>query len=129
MKAANGGGGRGQVVVREVDGIEGAVRAVLGQIAANGWDPGVMFEQNIPETGRWLVIPAWLAAMIKKSELRDVSLSGDGASMLRNGRLGMIDRFTLYMSNLLPSGTGGGLAAGPPRRSLRRRSRTSAGTP
>jgi acetyl/propionyl-CoA carboxylase alpha subunit len=50
VKAANGGGGRGQVVVRELDAIPAAVRAVLGQIVANGWDPGVMFEQNIPET-------------------------------------------------------------------------------
>lgn len=72
----------------------------------------VLDEQNIPENGRWLIIPAWMAAMIKKSELRDVSLSGDGTSMLRNGRLGMIDRFTLYMSNLLPAGVAGGLAAG-----------------
>lgn len=59
-------------------------------------------EQNIPETGRWLVIPAWVAALIKRSELRDASLVGDSVSMLRNGRLGMIDRFTVYMSNLLP---------------------------
>ncbi len=72
----------------------------------------VLDEQNIPETGRWLVIPAWMAAMIKRSELRDASLSGDGTSMARNGRLGMIDRFTLYMSNLLPSGVPDGLAAG-----------------
>jgi hypothetical protein len=72
----------------------------------------VLDEQNIPETGRWVVIPAWVAAMIKKSELRDASLTGDGVSMLRNGRLGMIDRFTLYASNLLPAGTGGGLQAG-----------------
>ncbi|RKX47791.1 MAG: hypothetical protein DRP64_00045 [Verrucomicrobia bacterium] len=62
----------------------------------------VLDEQNIPESGRWLVIPAWMAAMIKKSELRDASLVGDGTSMLRNGRLGMIDRFTVYLSNLLP---------------------------
>ena len=60
-------------------------------------------EQNIPETGRWIVIPAWAAAMIKRSELRDASLVGDSVSMLRNGRLGMIDRFTVYMSNLLPT--------------------------
>ena len=72
----------------------------------------VLDEQNIPENGRWLLIPAWAAAKIKRSELRDASLSGDGVSMLRNGRLGMIDRFTLYMSNLLPAGTGAGLAAG-----------------
>jgi len=62
----------------------------------------VLDEQNIPETGRWLVIPAWMAALIKRSELRDASLTGDGQTMLRNGRLGMIERFTVYMSNLLP---------------------------
>jgi hypothetical protein len=62
----------------------------------------ILDENNIPETGRWIVIPAWLAAMIKTSDLRDASLTGDGVSMLRNGRLGMIDRFTLYASNLLP---------------------------
>jgi hypothetical protein len=70
----------------------------------------VLDEQNIPETGRWLIIPAWMAALIKRSELRDASLVGDSVSMLRNGRLGMIDRFTVYMSNLLPtpaSGAGG----------------------
>lgn len=65
-------------------------------------DLGTVFdEQNIPETGRWIVLPAWAAGMIKKSELRDASLTGDGVSVLRNGRLGMIDRFTLYSSNLL----------------------------
>lgn len=72
----------------------------------------VLDEQNIPETGRWIVLPTWAASMIKRSELRDASLTGDGASILRNGRLGMIDRFTIYASNLLPSGVAGGLAAG-----------------
>lgn len=67
----------------------------------------VLDEQNIPESGRWFILPPWVAARIKKSELRDASLSGDGASMLRNGRLGMIDRFTLYSSNLLPTATEG----------------------
>jgi len=62
----------------------------------------VLDEANIPEQGRWMTIPAWMAAMIKRSELRDASLTGDGTTMLRNGRLGMIDRFTLYASNLLP---------------------------
>jgi acetyl/propionyl-CoA carboxylase alpha subunit len=50
VKAANGGGGRGQVIVHEPETIATAVRTVLGQIASNGWDPGVMFEQNVPET-------------------------------------------------------------------------------
>src|SRR5574343_851647 len=63
-------------------------------------------EANIPETGRWLVIPAWMAALIKKSDLKDASITGDGTSILRNGRLGMVDRFTIYLSNLLPSSGG-----------------------
>jgi len=69
-------------------------------------------EQNIPETGRWVIIPTWFSTMIKRSELRQAYLSGDGVSMLRNGRLGMIDRFTVYVSNLLPQGVAAGLAAG-----------------
>lgn len=69
-------------------------------------------EQNIPEQGRWLVLPTWMSTMIKRSELRQAYLSGDAVSMLRNGRLGMVDRFTLYVSNLLPQGTTAGLAAG-----------------
>jgi hypothetical protein len=74
----------------------------------------VLDEQNIPEQGRWVVIPAWVAALIKKSELRDAALTGDGTSILRNGRLGMVDRFTIYVSNLLPSGSAAGLSNGPP---------------
>ncbi len=67
----------------------------------------VLDEQNIPETGRWVVIPAWYASRLKKSDLKDASITGDGTSVLRNGRLGMIDRFTLYSSNLLPQVTDG----------------------
>lgn len=67
-------------------------------------------EQNIPEQGRWIVMPTWAATMIKQSELRQAYLSGDQVSILRNGRLGMIDRFTLYISNLLPKGA----IVGPP---------------
>jgi hypothetical protein len=73
-------------------------RAVVDFIVDCG---SVLDEQNIPETGRWMVIPAWVAGLIKQSDLKDASLSGDGTSILRNGRLGMIDRFTLYISNVL----------------------------
>lgn len=69
-------------------------------------------ENNIPETGRWIVMPAWFSSKIKQSELRDASISGDGTSLLRNGRLGVVDRFTLYTSNLLAGGVPAGLAAG-----------------
>ena len=63
----------------------------------------VLDEQNVPEVGRWVVMPAWAGRMLKQSELRQAYLSGDSQSMLRNGRLGMVDRFTIYISNLLPN--------------------------
>jgi hypothetical protein len=69
-------------------------------------------EQNIPETGRWVVMPTWATFQIKRSELREVFVSGDSVSILRNGKFGQIDRFTVYASNLLPSGVAAGLAAG-----------------
>lgn len=67
----------------------------------------VLDEQNIPETGRWLVLPAWMAAMIKKSDIRNASISGGDQTLYRNGRLGEIDRFTIYKSNVLASVTDG----------------------
>jgi len=60
-------------------------------------------EFNIPEVGRWCVMPAWAGRQIKQSELRQAYLSGDSVTMLRNGRLGMVDRFVIYISNLLPN--------------------------
>ena len=69
-------------------------------------------EQNIPEQGRWVILPVWAVSMLKFSDLRQAYLTGDSVSVLRNGRVGMIDRFTIYSSNLLPTGTLGGLAAG-----------------
>lgn len=65
----------------------------------------VLDEQNRPDSDRALVIPSWMAAMLKKSDLKDASMTGDGKSILRNGRLGMIDRFTLYQSNNLKTAT------------------------
>jgi hypothetical protein len=66
----------------------------------------VLDEANCPEGDRFLVIPAKMAGMIKKSDLKDASLTGDSVSVLRNGRLGMIDRFTIYMSHNLSVSSG-----------------------
>jgi hypothetical protein len=63
----------------------------------------VLDEQNIPETGRKLVMPMWAAALLKKSDLRNASITGDTVSVLRNGLLGTIDRFEIYGSNLMPT--------------------------
>ena len=66
----------------------------------------VLDEANAPESNRFLVLPAKACGLIKKSELKDASLSGDGTSLIRNGRLGMIDRFTIYMSHNLNYSSG-----------------------
>lgn len=72
-------------------------------------DIGVaMDEQNLPESERKIVLPNWAIGLIKKSELKDASITGDGTSMLRNGRVGMVDRQEIYGSNNLASVTDGG---------------------
>ncbi len=58
-----------------------------------------------------MVLPAWVCGNILKSDLKDASLAGDGTSILRNGRVGVIDRFTIYMSNLLTTATDGSYTA------------------
>ena len=83
----------------------GAARGVLDFVIDCGL---VLDEQRCPETGRWIVLPAWAAAMIKRSAFQQAYLTGDAVSIARNGRLGMIDRFTVYVSNLLPIGSGAG---------------------
>ena len=59
----------------------------------------VLDEQDVPEQDRWLVVPPWVVNLIGKSDLKDASLAGDATSIIRNGRVGMIDRFTIYRSN------------------------------
>jgi hypothetical protein len=66
----------------------------------------VLDEANVPESDRYLIIPARMAGLIKKSELKDASLTGDSITPVRNGRLGMIDRFTLYVSHNLNVSSG-----------------------
>lgn len=61
----------------------------------------VLDEQNVPDSGRWCTLPPWMCMLVKGSDLKDASLAGDGTSMLRNGKIGMIDRFTIYSTNNL----------------------------
>lgn len=65
-------------------------------------------EQDVPETDRWVVIPAWYTTRLKTSDLKDVSMMGDNQSSLRNGRIGRIDNLTIYQSNNLYTTTDGG---------------------
>lgn len=62
----------------------------------------VLTEQNVPETDRWMIIPAWAKMLINTSDLRSALFTGDQSNkVLRNGRMGMISNFTLYASNNL----------------------------
>jgi hypothetical protein len=62
----------------------------------------VLDEANVPETDRWLVIGPTERQILMQSNLAQAQFMGDGSSILRNGKIGMIDRFTVYVSNLLP---------------------------
>ena len=64
-------------------------------------------EQNVPETDRWLLVSPRVRNALMNSDLKFAYLTGDSQSTLRNGKIGMIDRFTLYVSNLMPAGAVG----------------------
>jgi len=61
----------------------------------------VLDEQNCPKQGRWVVVPDSMAALIQLSQIADASVSGDGTSTMRNGRIGMVAGLTIYQSHLL----------------------------
>ena len=74
--------------------------ATKGNIVDKIVDLGsVLSENDVPREGRWVVFPTHFMNLIKKSEIKDASLTGDSSSVIRNGRVGMIDTFTLYESN------------------------------
>lgn len=61
----------------------------------------VLDEQKVPEQGRYIVLPPWAIGMLKKSDIKDASMTGDTVSPIRNGQVGRIDRFMVYQSTLL----------------------------
>ena len=67
----------------------------------------ILDEQNVPESDRWLVIDPYTRAMLMQSNLSQAQFMGDSTSMVRNGKIGTIDRFTVYVSNQLPKGAAG----------------------
>lgn len=65
-------------------------------------------EVNIPDSDRFIVLPPWAIEMLKKSDLKLAYLTGDSTSPIRNGVVGMIDRFKVMSSNLLSVDSSGG---------------------
>lgn len=67
----------------------------------------VLDEQNVPDSDRWLIIDPATRALLFQSDLAKVYVTGDDTSPVRNGKIGTIDRFTVYVSNNLPKGAAG----------------------
>ena len=67
----------------------------------------VLDEQNVPEDGRWLVISPYDRHLLMQSNIAQAYFTGDAQSTIRSGKIGMLDRFTVYVSNLLPRGVAG----------------------
>lgn len=81
----------------------------------------VLDEANIPETDRWLIITPLERQILMQSNLAQAQFMGDATSILRNGKIGSIDRFTVYVSNLIPRAAAnqnwvGGASAGTAKR-------------
>jgi hypothetical protein len=67
----------------------------------------ILDEQNVPESDRFLVIDPLTRALLFQSELAKAYSTGDSTSPVRNGKIGTIDRFTVYVTNQLPRGAAG----------------------
>jgi hypothetical protein len=67
----------------------------------------VLDEQNIPESDRWLVLDPFTRSLLMQSNLAQAQFMGDTTSMVRNGLIGSIDRFRVYVTNQLPKAVAG----------------------
>ena len=67
----------------------------------------VMDGQNVPRDGkRWAVITPEYARYLKQSDLKQVMITGDAESPLRNGFVGEIDGMKIYISTNLTNAVG-----------------------
>jgi hypothetical protein len=64
-------------------------------------------EQNVPESDRFLILTPVERNMLMSSNLAQAQFMGDATSIVRNGKIGRIDRFDVYVSNLLPKAAAG----------------------
>ena len=62
----------------------------------------VLDEQNVPDTSRYLLIDPLTRTLLLQSNIAQAYLTGDSTSPVRNGLIGRIDRFDIYVSNNLP---------------------------
>jgi len=67
----------------------------------------ILDEQNVPDSDRYLLVDPATRALLFQSDLARAFSTGDSTSPVRNGRIGLIDRFTVYVTNQLPRGAAG----------------------
>lgn len=63
-------------------------------------------DDNIPDTGRWVIVPPWFHGLLLKDDRFVKSGTGAGDQVLRNGQVGEAAGFTVYKSNNVPNTTG-----------------------
>ena len=73
---------------------------ILGMSAA-------LDEQNVPEDGRFLILSPRDRNILMGTNIAQAYFTGDQSSTIRSGKIGMLDRFTVYVSNLLPKANSG----------------------
>lgn len=67
----------------------------------------VLDEQNVPDSDRYIVIDPYTRTLLLQSNLAQAQFMGDATSPVRNGLIGKIDRFNVYLSNQLPKAIAG----------------------
>ncbi|WP_067470003.1 phage major capsid protein [Actinomadura macra] len=86
----------------------GAARVIdaAGEAYETLVDLGVKLDEaDVPEEGRWTVVPPWFHGLLKKDQrFTDASASGT-TETLRNGRVGEAAGFVIHKSNNTPNPT------------------------
>ena len=98
-----------------IDGLKivaGSTSTDTGVKSVNAFDfitrlSAVLDEANIPEEGRWLLVPPLFRTKLAQTTQATALIQGGDESMYRNGKFGMIDRWTLYSTNQLKTATVG----------------------
>jgi hypothetical protein len=67
----------------------------------------ILDETNTPESDRFLLIDPFTRTLLLQSNIAQAQFMGDAKSPVRNGMIGMIDRFTVYVTNQLPKAAAG----------------------
>jgi hypothetical protein len=107
--AANAGATAGAISANYNLGTDLAPVAVSGAASAGLLNTilamsAALDEQNVPEDGRFLVISPFDRQILMQTNIAQAYFTGDSSSIIRTGKIGMLDRFTVYVSNLLPKG-------------------------